>query len=88
MTDPIPFKPVDESVERRKLAEDAKSLLDDRAFTAAILGLRKRFFEMLMVAETTETKLSLIERIRALEGLPQQLTIMVNDQKMAEARKK
>jgi hypothetical protein len=88
VSDPIPFKPVDESIERRKLAEDAGELLSSRAFTTSILNLRKRFFERLMDAETPDSKMALIERIRALESIPQELQILVNDQKMAEARKK
>ena len=67
MSDPIPFPAAEESIERRLLAEEARSLLDNRAFSAAILALRKRFFERLMAAEMDSSKLALIERIRALE---------------------
>jgi hypothetical protein len=87
MTEPIPFKP-ENPTERKERADEAKELLDNKAFTAAILALRKRYFEMLMGAQTTEEKLSFIERIRALEDVPQQLQIFVNDQKMAEAKKR
>jgi hypothetical protein len=87
MTEPIPFRP-EASIERKERADEAKELLDNRAFTAAILALRKRYFEMMMGAQTTEEKLSFIERIRALEDVPQQLTIFVNDEKMHQARKK
>ena len=86
MTEPIAFKP--DSGERKELADESQSLLDDKAFIAAILALRKRYFEMLMGAQTTEEKLQFIERIRALEDVPQQLQIFVNDEKMAQARKK
>jgi hypothetical protein len=41
-----------------------------------------------MDAETPDSKMALIERIRALESIPQELQILVNDQKMYEARKK
>jgi hypothetical protein len=88
VTDPIPLRPADEGVERRKRADESKDLLDNKAFTAAILALRKRYFELMMGAQTTEEKLSFIERIRALEDVPQQLQIFVNDQVMAQARKK
>jgi hypothetical protein len=87
MTEPIPFKPADPT-ERKERADEAKELLDNKAFTAAILALRKRYFEMLMGAPTTEEKLSFIERIRALEDVPQQLQIFVNDEKMAQAKKR
>ena len=87
MMEPIPFKPQDPA-ERKERADEAKELLDNKAFTAAILGLRKRYFELLMGAQTTEEKLQFIERIRALEDVPQQLQIFVNDEKMFQARKK
>jgi hypothetical protein len=86
VSDPIPFK-VDVG-ERKALADEAQTLLENNAFKAAILALRKRYFERLMTAETTDTKMALIERIRALEDVPQQLQILWNDEKMAQARKK
>ena len=69
-------------------ADEAKDLLESKAFTAGILALRKRYFELLMGAQTTEEKLQYIERIRALEDVPQQLQIFVNDQKMQDAKKR
>ena len=87
MTEPIPFRP-ENPTERKERADEAKELLDNKAFTAAILALRKRYFELLMGAQSTEEKLVFIERIRALEDVPQQLTIFVNDEKMVQARKK
>ena len=87
MTDPIPFKPQDPT-ERKERAVESQELLDNKAFTAAILALRKRYFELLMTAQTAEDKMALIERIRALEDIPQQLTIFVNDQKMQDAKKR
>ena len=87
MTEPIPFRPAD-STERKALADEAKELLDNKSFTNAILALRKRYFELLMGADDVEAKMCMIERIRALEDVPQQLQIFVNDQIMAQARKK
>jgi hypothetical protein len=87
MTEPIPFKLADPT-ERKERADEAKELLENKAFTAAILALRKRYFELLMSSQVTEDKMMLIERIRALEDVPPQLQIFVNDQKMAEARKR
>lgn len=87
MTDPVPFKPADPT-ERKERALESQELLDNKAFTVAILALRKRYFEMLMGAQTTEEKLVFIERIRALEDVPQQLQIFVNDEKMAQAKKR
>ena len=87
MTEPIPFRPADPT-ERKERADEAKELLDNKSFTAAILALRKRYFELLMGAEDVESKMCMIERIRALEDVPQQLQIFINDQIMAQARKK
>ena len=87
MTEPIPFRP-ENPTERKERADEAKELLDNKAFTAAILALRKRYFEMLMGAQSTEEKLVFIERIKALEDVPQQLQVFLNDEKMAQARKK
>ena len=87
MTEPVPFRP-ENPTERKERADEAKELLDNKAFTAAILALRKRYFELLMSVTTTEEKLAFIERIRALEDVPQQLNIFVNDEKMVQARKK
>ena len=87
MTEPIPLRP-ENPTERKERADEAKELLESKAFTAGILALRKRYFEMLMGAQTTEEKLQFIERIRALEDVPQQLQIFVNDQKMQDAKKR
>ena len=87
MSDPIPFKPADPT-DRKERADEAKELLDNKAFTAAILALRKRYFELLMGAEDIEDKMCMIERIRALEDVPQQLQIFVNDELMARAKKR
>ena len=87
MTEPIPLRP-ENPTERKERADEAKDLLESKAFTAGILALRKRYFEMLMGAQTTEEKLQFIERIRALEDVPQQLQIFVNDQKMQDAKKR
>ena len=87
MTEPIPLRP-ENPTERKERADEAKELLESKAFTAAILALRKRYFEQLMGSQTTEEKLSFIEKIRALEDVPQQLQIFLNDEKMAQARKK
>ena len=87
MSDALPFKPAGD-YERRLLADEAKELSDNKAFSASILALRKRYFELLMGATKKRDKLAFIERIRALEDVPQQLQIFVNDEKMAQARKK
>ena len=88
MTEPIPFRP-ENPTERKERADEAKELLENKAFTAAILALRKRYFEQLMArSKRRRTSGRFIERIRALEDVPQQLTIFINDEKMAQARKR
>ena len=88
MIDPIPFKPVDESIQRRQLAEEARDLLDNKAFLAAILALRKRYFAENQASRDSGVRDEMWARINALEDIPQELQILINNQKMAEARKK
>jgi hypothetical protein len=84
MTDPIPIRPE----ERKELATEARELLDNKAFTTAILDLRKRWFAEMMVSADEAVDRSLKAKIQALEAIPQELQILINNQKMAEARKK
>ncbi len=87
MTEPIPFKPMD-PIERKELADGAKELLGNKAFTEATLRLRKQWFEE-WKASTDEAQDKVLKaRIQALEAIPQQLQIIINDQTMALARKK
>ena len=72
--------------QKRELHDEAKALLETRAFTESILGLRKRWFAELIEAETTEQKLALIERIKALEAIPLELKVQMNDYVMAKRR--
>ena len=88
MTDPIPFKPVDESIERRQLAEESKELLESKALCAAILELRKQWFAEWVASTNEEQDKRLKAQIRALEAIPQELQILINNQKMAQARSK
>lgn len=69
--------------QKRELRDQAKELLDTKAFTDAVLSLRKRWFAELMEAKGTEEKLALIERIKALEAIPLELQTIVNDYTMA-----
>lgn len=84
MTDPIPIRPE----ERKELATEARELLDNKAFTTAILDLRKRWFAEMMVSADEAVDRSLKAKIQALEAIPQELQILINNQKMAEARRK
>lgn len=86
MSDPIPFP--SNADERKKLADDAKDLLADKAFTAAILALRKEWFAELMATREADTSIQLTMMLQALEAIPQRLQIFVNDQIMAAKRGK
>ena len=72
---------------KRELSEEAKTVLESKAFDHAVRELRKRWFDELMsAADTTERKLELLAQIKALETLPAQLKILVNDYTMAVKR--
>ena len=86
MSEPIPLKSADASVERRQLADDAKWLLENKALQAAILALRKRWFaEMMESLDEAQDRL-LKAQIRALEAIPQELQVLVNNETMHRAR--
>lgn len=66
--------------QKRELHEAAKALLDDKAFTEAIKGLRKLWFDELMTAaDTAERKLELVAKIKALEAIPGSLQAIMGD---------
>ncbi len=67
--------------ERRELARTAKELLATRAFTQAVLDLRKDWFGMLMSGGLTkEREGELLAQLRALEAIPQRLESMIRNQ--------
>ena len=78
----------DDLSKKRELADSAKALIEDKAFSSAILSLRKRWFEELMNATGTDEKLELIARTKALEAIPAELGVLINDFKMALHRQK
>ena len=87
MTEPIPFKPADPT-ERKEWADEAKELVANKAFSEAILRLRKQWFAEAMAAPPGPVRDEIIAKVKALEAIPQQLQILVNDQIMATARSK
>ena len=76
----------DDLSHKRELADAARNLVDDRAFTQAILSLRKRWFEELLAADTNRRIRDLRSQINALEAIPTELNILINDYKMAVKR--
>jgi hypothetical protein len=71
---------------KRELADAANALSNDRAFTQAVLSLRKRWFEEWLASSTDEQARGLKAQIKALEAIPQELSILINDYKMAVKR--
>ena len=71
---------------KKELADAANALSNDRAFTQAVLSLRKRWFDELLEADDVAKVLELKAQIRALEAIPKELNILINDYKMAVKR--
>ncbi len=69
------------------LADQAKELKDDPAFTAAVLALRKQWFGELMTSFDEKKSLYLTMKLQALEAIPQQLQVLINDWTMIKAKK-
>ena len=76
-----------DSEEVKRLATGSKDLLGDPAFKAAILALRKQWFAEQMVTIDREAVFALALKMQALEAIPQQLQVFINDHTWAEKRK-
>lgn len=85
MTEPIAFKP--DNGERKELADEADALLKNKAFTEALLRLRKQWFGEWLRAEPQHLVKYQAE-LNALEAIPQQLQILINDEIMAQRGKR
>lgn len=74
--------------EKRELAEGAKPWLEEKALGAAVLRARKDWFDQMMRPDmTTDGILKIRAQIMALEAVAQNLTVFVNDYKVALKRK-
>jgi hypothetical protein len=71
---------------KKEFAQAAEELLANKAFAAAILDLRKRWFDELLAAETDAQLRELKAMIKALEAIPGELQIRMNDWKIAQKR--
>lgn len=69
---------------KRELAEASKDLLEDKSFQHACLQLRKRWFEQALTVKEPAIKLEYLAMLKALESIPQELTVLVNDYRMAK----
>lgn len=67
----------------KDLADAAHELGDNKAYTQAVLNLRKRWHEELLDVAAEEVLL-VRERIKALEAINKELTVLMNDYKMAK----
>jgi hypothetical protein len=68
-------------------AKESKDLLEDSIFTQAVLALRQQWFAEVMAAKSKEEREDLWAQIKALEAIPKQLQVFINDYKMAAQRK-
>jgi len=70
--------------EKKELSDAAQSLMGDKAFQAAILSLRQRWFGQLLAEEgNTLRQQELCSMLRTLEFLPHELGTLVNDYRKA-----
>ena len=74
--------------QKKEFADAAQELLGNKAFNQAILDLRKRWFDEFLAAPTTETVLERKAMIKALEAIPTELRIRINDYKIAADRQR
>jgi hypothetical protein len=77
-----------DSEEVKRLAHEAKDLMADAAFKAAILALRKTWHAEQMATGDREVIVTLALKMQALEAIPAQLQVFVNNHTWAESRRK
>lgn len=70
----------------KELSEAAGHLLDNKAFKQSILDLRQCWFAELLAEQNDNRMRELKAMILALEAIPTELQIKMNDYKMALAR--
>jgi L-alanine-DL-glutamate epimerase-like enolase superfamily enzyme len=68
---------------KRELHDDAKSLLEDKAFQHAISQCRMRWYEQMMTALDREQRDELMAMSKALRGIQDELVVIINDYKKA-----
>jgi hypothetical protein len=76
-----------DSEEVKRLAHESKDLLADPAFKAAILALRKQWHAEQMTTRDPNMMIHLALKMQALEAIPAQLQVFINDHTWAEKRK-
>jgi len=73
---------------RQELAKEAKELLDNRVFQAAILTCRKQWFGELMTTADDTAQRELVAKLKALEAIPQRLESLITDELIAQKKRK
>ena len=73
--------------ERRELSDAAKALLADKAFGFVYLELRQRWFgQLLEQPHDSPVQRELAARLRALDAIPTELSLLLNDYRVAAQR--
>ena len=86
---PFPSSRTVDPTERKEWADEAKELSSrTRLSREAILRLRKQWHAEKMATSDEKVMVHLTLKQQALEAIPQQLQILINDLVMALARKK
>ena len=66
--------------EKRELAQEAKEILESKAFEAAKAELRDRLISTLVTsAQTNERKLEIVAKIQVIDEIAGQLRALIND---------
>jgi hypothetical protein len=76
----------DDLSKKKELNDAARELLDNKAFLQAIIDLRKRWYDQLMTTMAREQRDELIAMSKALESIPTELTVLMNNYRMALKR--
>ena len=74
-------------MDKKELAEAAQELKNDPIFVYAVQELRKRWFEQMMILEPGNPQYTLTAAVRcamlqALEAIPAELQLIINNYKM------
>jgi hypothetical protein len=84
MTDPVNDNgKVQDLQKKRELHDAAKELFDNKAFQAAIIELRKRWYDQILAIAKGEQRDELIAMSKTLDSIPIELSVIMNDYKKA-----
>jgi hypothetical protein len=72
--------------QKKELAEEAKAVLEDKAFVGAVEKIRARLVGELMTAAAPERQLAVVAKLQALVAVVAELKSLVNDYNAALRR--